>query len=384
MAARTPRRPWHRAENREAASLDSTVPDPARWAAQLRELEPDLRGHLCRMHPDVPADAPLRFRPVVVRASHHMCVVETGTEPVRRLFLKGPLKSREPTRESLETEGRVLTEVAPAIAEKNQATRCPQLVAYRPDRELLILEMVEGEHLDSILFGFGRIQARRHLARILGLCGEWLARFHALTQSEEEGNPLEQVLDALGEPPVRDAFDRYAGRHTWEATRDLAEVFYVNYRDFRKPVCLVHRDFTPYHVLIGDGRVYVVDLASSARGYAYEDLAVFTAFYDVRLPWRRAVAAWRMGLRSQREAFLGAYCRATAPLVGVEVATLRLARLIALARLARGLEARDTWLRATRTWLAGFWLRLRFRSVCREELGALERAADLVIARAAR
>jgi hypothetical protein len=42
----------------------------------------------------------------------------------------------------------------------------------------------------------------------------------------------------------------------------------------------VHGVFAPYHILVSEGRIYVLDLESSRAGYPYEDLALFQADAD--------------------------------------------------------------------------------------------------------
>ena len=95
----------------------------------------------------------------------------------------------------LAAESRLLSEVAPRISAQNPATRCPRALAYRASPGLLALEAVEGPRLDAVLFGLASTRERRDVGRLLELCGEWLARFHELTRTGEEGNPFEWALE---------------------------------------------------------------------------------------------------------------------------------------------------------------------------------------------
>ena len=84
-------------------------------------------------------------------------------------------------------EHRLLTEVAPLISAVNPAVRCSLVVAYDPKQPLLMLEMIDGRDLKSVLFGRGPAPGPRELLALLGLCGGWLARFHALSSRRGAG-----------------------------------------------------------------------------------------------------------------------------------------------------------------------------------------------------
>ena len=343
---------------------------------QLRDLEPEIRLHLSRIFPDVAQATPLDLQLLQVDCAHWMVVASTRTRPARRLLVKGPRKYG-PSPAKLEMERHLLAGIVPQIIAGNPLTRSPQLLASYPDRQLLLLEMVEGVHLYSMLFGLRDLGARRRLPDLISLCAEWLARFHRLTESGETGNPFDWLIEELERPRAQDVLERYAGPETRAALCELAHWARDRYPDFRRPLCLLHRRFAPYHVLVQGRRIYVFDLETNpAHGYPYEDLAHFTTYADIVFPWRYAAGIMRMNLAEQRRTFLEAYVRHTSPLTEPEQAVLRFARVLAMVSYASDLEKEDTGKRRLRGWVGKPWYRHRFRLVCREELAALREMAS--------
>jgi hypothetical protein len=331
--------------------------------------------------PDLPPDAPVRGRRLRRTRGHDIEVWEATREPERRLVLKRrrvpaghrPNRTERPDH-SMATEHRVLTEVAPRISEQNPATRCPRVLAYRPAARLLALEAVDGPTLDSVLFGLAPTRARRQVGRLLELCGEWLARFHELTRTGEEGNPFEWMLEQLTLPAVQAVFDRAAEGPTWVGLCEAARGLCAAHPTFRVALCAVHKVFAPYHVLVSDGRIYVIDLETSCTGYPYEDLALFDAYYDMRPPWQTALASTRLPIVEQRRALLRGYARHAPAFREADGLVLRLARLHSLIRLPLYWEGLREGASA-KSWLRWRWWRRRFRAVYAEELAHLQRAA---------
>jgi hypothetical protein len=178
--------------------------------------------------PDLPADAPLRLPRLRPAGWHDIVSVEVVRQPERRLVLKAlPPSDHDTPRQNqrrvpmLAAEYRLLSEVAPQIAAQNPATRCPRALAYRPSPGLLALEAVRGPTLDHALFGLAPTRERRQVRHLVELCGEWLARFHQLTRTREEGNFFEWVLEAFSQPAVGAILERCGARAT---QRDLCEV----------------------------------------------------------------------------------------------------------------------------------------------------------------
>ena len=264
-----------------------------------------------------------------------MALVETGSRPVRRLIVKGPAAagwSRDMRTERFARETWLLTEIAPRIAAKNPRARCPAVLAADPDRQVLLLEMVPGNSLKSRLFGVGRVARPDDTAALLRLCGEWLAQFHALTRSPEDGNPFDWVIARLDVEWTRWVFERYAGHDAFSEMCALAQRARGRYADFRRPLCWVHGLFGPHHVLVHEGSIYVIDLESSHLGYPYEDLAFFSTSQEMFVPWRRGLGTWRMKATERHEIFVAGYFGHAVSLTPPEAVIMRFARLLALVR----------------------------------------------------
>jgi aminoglycoside phosphotransferase (APT) family kinase protein len=330
--------------------------------------------------PDLPLDAPLRSRRLRPAGWHDIVSVEEARQPGRRLVLKAlPPSDHDTPRQNqrrvpmLAAEYRLLSEIAPRIAAQNPATRCPRALAYRPSPGLLALEAVRGPTLDHVLFGLAPTRERRRVRHLLELCGEWLARFHQLTRTREEGNPFEWVLEAFSQPAVGAIFERCGARATQrdlcEVTRALCSAF----PGFRTPRCAIHGVFAPYHILVSEGRIYVLDLESSRAGYPYEDLALFQAYYDFRLPWHTSLASTRLPIGEHLPALRDGYARHAPWFREPDELMLRLARLHALIRFP--LEWRYVVERhPVKSVLRWRWWSGRFQSAYAEELPILRQA----------
>lgn len=271
-------------------------------------------------------------------------------------------------------EHRVLTEIAPRISDRNPATRCPRVLAYRPGSRMLALEVVKGPTLDAVLFGLAPTRERRQVGRLLELCGEWLAHFHAVTRTGEQRNPFAWALEQFTLPAVRAVFDRAAEGPTWVGLCEVARDLHDAYPTFRVARCAIHRVFAPYHVLVSEGRIYVIDLETSCTGYPYEDLALFDAYYELRLPWQTALAATRLPIAEQRRALLRGYARYAPGFQEPDEVVLRLARLHALIRYPLYWESLGQRV-SSKSWLRWRWWWRRFRAVYAEELPLLRHAA---------
>jgi hypothetical protein len=160
-------------------------------------LDAEVRDLFRAVYPQLPAGAPLRHRRLRADGWHDFVVVEAPGTPARRLVVKAMRAPDRATPRQIERQGpmlaaeyRLLTEVAPAIAAANPATRCPRALAYRASPGLLALEAVPGRTLARVLFGMSPTAERRDVRRLLELSGEWLGLFHQLTRTAEAGNPF--------------------------------------------------------------------------------------------------------------------------------------------------------------------------------------------------
>src|SRR5579864_2203605 len=274
-----------------------------RLADVVVELQKDILERLqpAVVHSELPA---VRVRRMTRGSMHDVAAVEMekNGSSVRFFAKTDMLNYKGPQR--LESEEYILRQVAPPIWESNARTRCPQLLAFFPDHKLLLLEMVEGKSLKELLFDVGA--PRVDVAEFLKLTGEWLGRFHATTE-KHQGNPFDWLETAFSEEKVRNAFQASGVAPLYPQLVALLEQFRQDYRDFRRPQCQLHSEFTPLHVLVKGDAIYVIDFGSTHPGYGYEDVAMFLTFFDGLLPWRALAGSRRLPLAQQKSAFYDAY-----------------------------------------------------------------------------
>ena len=242
--------------------------------------------------------------PLPCKSIHQIGIVEiSGKKTLLRCLVKGNVPNYLGA-QKLDMEHYVLSQIAPQISALNAKTRCPRALAFFPREELLFLELIEGRDLKSILFDL--VPSRPDLPQLLRLTGEWLAHLHRDTR-EGEGNPFDWLEDRFDADRIRGTFEKCGARHLYRAVRHLLQTFRRAHKSFTRPLCQLHGEFTPLHVLVRDDSIYVIDFGSTARGFACEDVALFTTFYENLQPWR-SVAGWiRVPFRKQKSSFLAAY-----------------------------------------------------------------------------
>ena len=341
--------------------------------AYLRDMEPALLETLRCLLPGVADTSTLHIRRLGEDSSHVIALLASRTEPDVRIILKArPPHSR--LSQDLGVEAALYRDIAPKVWATNSATRCPEFLAYLPDPGVLFLEAVEGSRLDHALFHLGHNSVSQPLPYLIELAAEWLAHFHThttLATTAPLGGPFETLAELFLEEHVHRVFLRHGSPELYKRVRRVVDMLARRYHDFQIPACMVHGEFAPYHVLIADRRIYVIDLASSHRGYPYQDVAYFTTFYDALLPWRRVIGEWRLPFRGQTDLFLRTYFAMTGPPPEPMMVALRLARIHAMTIYARQLEAEGTWKRQIYSQVARRLLGSRFRTLCYTELDAL-------------
>jgi Ser/Thr protein kinase RdoA (MazF antagonist) len=340
--------------------------------AWLRHVEPDLRAHLRRQVPDLSSATALTIRRPEGYSSHHVAIVEVAAGGEQGgVFLKAGRTAAQDAR--MDAEHRFLTEVAPLISQTMPGARCPAVLAYYPDRQVLLLQVVKGGSLRLALSGLGGIKLRRHLPAVLSLAAIWLGRLHTMTRTEDVGNPFAWIRQALEHPGIAGVFARYGDPGSHAAFLDVGRQLHRRYEAYRRPRCVIHGAFSPRHVLVDNDEIYVIDLEHSRSGYPYEDLATFLRAYEMLLPWKRLLASRSMNLAEQQDCFLRAYWAEAGLPTPMDGVIMRLARVHALAEALGGSGARS-WkpARATALSVARWtWWGRRFRQVCRKELSAL-------------
>ncbi|HUA15082.1 MAG TPA: phosphotransferase [Verrucomicrobiae bacterium] len=312
----------------------------------------------------------VKIVPLPHQSMHEVAAVEIAQNGnLVRFFAKGDLANYGgPQR--LETEEYVLKSIAPEIWRANPRTRCPQVLAFFPERKLLLLEMVEGKSLKELLFDVGRNHS--NLPDLLALSGEWLGRFHAATQCEQ-ANPFEWLEGSFAEAKVQDVFRNCGVAELYPALATLLQRFRLDYPDFRRPLCRIHSEFTPLHVLVKDDSIYVIDFGSSRVGFGYEDVATFTTFFDTLLPWRAIAGSMRLPLSQQKDIFRESYFAHRQMTFGVpDNIVMRFAYLQAMAHHESCRETIPVSPAAAIYATAGrAWVRRRFAGLARRELAYL-------------
>jgi tRNA A-37 threonylcarbamoyl transferase component Bud32 len=348
----------------------------ARLVHVIHELQEDI---LERLQPHVVGSIPAMVNVRSLSRSttiHAVAAVEIGRNGTAlRCFAKGDVANYQgPQR--LETEDHILRHVAPEIWKANPRTRCPQVLAFFPHHKLLLLEMVDGKSLKELLFDVGA--TRSDIPDLLALAGEWLGRFHAITRGEQ-ADPFAWVKSAFAGKKVRDAFQECAVSELYSPLEGLLQRFAREYPDFRRPLYQLHAEFTPLHVLVKDDAIYVIDFGSSRRGFGYEDVALFTSFFDSLLPWRAVAGFLRLPLAQQKRTFMESYLMHCEETFGSpDQIVMSFARLHAMAHYVSCREPIPfAWPTALYAQIGRLWVRRQFAALARRELAFLQQMASV-------
>jgi Ser/Thr protein kinase RdoA (MazF antagonist) len=341
--------------------------------SRITETVEELREDILRQISPVSAGAStssVKIIPLPHKAMHEVASVEIGQNGrAVRFFAKSDMADYDgPQR--LETEEDVLRNIAPEIWHANPRTRCPQVLAFFADHKLLLLEMVDGKSLKELLFNMGASDS--NLPDLLALSGEWLGRFHALTQSQQ-ANPFEWLETSFAQQKVKDVFRNCGVSDLYPTLSNLLQQFRRDYPDFRRPLCRLHSEFTPLHVLVKNDAIYVIDFGSSRVGFGYEDVAMFTTFFDILLPWRALAESLRLPLAQQKDIFRESYFAHRQQTFGVpDNIVMRFAYLQAMAHHESCREKIPSSPAAALYATAGrAWVRRRFAALARRELAYL-------------
>jgi tRNA A-37 threonylcarbamoyl transferase component Bud32 len=333
----------------------------------LDKLKEDIAERL-QLPPSARGAAVIRARLLRHSSIHTVAALEVGSNGAAvRCFAKSNVANYQgPQR--LDREEQFLRDVAPRIWEANQKARSPRVLAFFPRQELLLLEMVEGKSLKKLLFD-------SRIPNLVQLTGEWLGHLHSITKGEQ-GDPFEWLENAFStEKKVRDAFYDCSVATLYPGVLELLRRCRREYAGFRRPQCTVHGEFTSLHVLVKGDSIYVIDFGSSHLGFGYEDVAFFSTFYDILLPWRVAAGYLRFPLTRQKNLFLKSYFEHCEQTWGpADEIVLRFANLRAMA------QHESCWERTQENWPASLylkiarrWVRGRFAALARREFAALQR-----------
>ncbi len=340
-----------------------------RLAGTVRSLREDIMRQLQPAGGDTALDA-FNAYPLSRSSMHAVAAVEMGRNgSAVRFFAKGDVDYHGPQR--LETEEYVLRCIAPEIWQANAKTRCPRVLAFFPEQELLLLEMVDGKSLKDVLFGLG--PSPGNLSDLLALSGEWLARFHAITQSAP-ANPFEWLESAFAGKKIRDVFHNCGVAELYPALANLLQQFRVKYPHFCRPLCRVHSEFIPLHVLVKNDAIYVIDFGASRLGFGYEDVAMFSTFFDALLPWRAVAGSLHLRLAKQKNIFRKSYLAHCQQTFGVpDHIVMRFAYLLAMAHHESCWEKTPASpAAALHAFVGRAWVRRRFAARARREFACLQ------------
>jgi Phosphotransferase enzyme family len=341
-----------------------------RLAERVARLEPEILAMIPSREP-----ATLRICPLHERSVHEIAILELVRASGRaHYFVKSTVEGYS-GKQDLATEGKILAEVGPRIAACNPETRCPQCLAFFPEEKLLIEEFVPGPSLKSLLFDFMAPAADvRYLSE---LSGEWLAHFHTQTRYGT-GAPFEWLWEEFRDDLLGETFRRCRIPELYEVALRLLRRFSRQFPDLSRPICQVHGEFTPLHILVRDRAIYVIDFGSSRRGFAHADLARFSTFCETLLPWRRAAALPRLPVSRQTSSFLRSYAaHAGIAFAPADDVIMRFARLCAMA------HQQVNWERGPRSHserlplqVRRTWTRWRFASLARHEIRQLQQTVE--------
>jgi tRNA A-37 threonylcarbamoyl transferase component Bud32 len=310
------------------------------------------------------------FRPFAPRAMHKVGTLELRNNgSTVRCFAKSTAANyRGPQR--LEREEHILRDVTPKICVANQNTRTPRVLAFFPDRRLLLLEFIDGSRLKNLVFA-------RNIPHFVSLAGEWLARLHATTESGE-ANPFAWLETALTEEKVRTAFEHCSAAPLYQPIVKLLGRFHQQFPNFRQPLCLVHGEFTSLHVLTKGESIYVIDFGSSRTGFGSEDVAFFSTFHNALLPWRQIAGYLRYPLSAQSKIFLQSYFKHCGRIVSpVDEIVLRFANIRAIALHGSCWEVeRKGWAQKIYACLGRQWIRRQVAAVVQQEFRYLQQIAS--------
>jgi tRNA A-37 threonylcarbamoyl transferase component Bud32 len=342
----------------------------------ISELGPETLAEVAGLPSSQTAASQVRVRTVSHPGIHPVGVAQIRNGSASAFVFAKVQRTDYSGHQTLERELQFLSEVGPLISAENPALRCPAPIAYYPERGLLLMEFVSGRSLKHHLFDINyRISSAGSLslAQLLQNAGQWLGRLHRLTMRSDTGNPLEWALSELERPRTVDIFHRYSQKDSYEELLTILRRYLDRNPGFSRNLCQVHGEFTPIHVMVAADAIYVVDFGNSKSGFVYEDVGLFTGFYDCLLPWRAAAGAIRLNLEKQKEVFFKSYLEQAPVAFGPpDIAIMRWVRLISSARMLEGSGRRykgfgnRAYLRLTQRILNN-----AFAALCREELAMI-------------
>jgi tRNA A-37 threonylcarbamoyl transferase component Bud32 len=264
--------------------------------------------------------------PFKTRSRHFLTIIEAVDGRNRKRLLAKGAPEGNIGNQNLHAEYQLLSEICPKIESSHTLSCSPRIVAYFPERNLLVREWVHGRSLASALLGASSsFAARETLWRI----GAWLGALHAVTWDQERGNPCDFLLEYFCRPKVASSIRSWLGPQGYDELLTLVQD--VTRRDAgQTPMLVTHHDFSPANVMVTESGFQIIDFASARPGFAYHDVTLFKCFYEALPFWRRRLMSRLEPIDVQMDAFMDGYKSKTGGLWEFDQQMLSLFRLRSL------------------------------------------------------
>lgn len=293
---------------------------------QARFLKEEIDRNVEVFFPGWSGREKIRVSPFKARSRHLLTMIEAVEGGKQKRLLAKGAPTGNIGNQDLHVEYQLLSEICPKI-DGSQASSCsPRIVAYYPERNLLVREWVQGRSLMSALVSPGAFfPVRETLWRV----GEWLGALHAATWGREHGNPCDFLLEYFCRPNVAASIHSWLGPKAYDELLALVEK--VTRRDAgQTPLVITHHDFSPANVMITESGFQIIDFASARPGFAYHDITLFKCFYEILPFWKRRLMSRQEPIDVQVDVFMDGYRSKTGELWEFNQQMLSLFRLRSL------------------------------------------------------
>ncbi len=163
----------------------------------------------------------------------------------------------------------------------------PQAYCFLPDKRAILMEWIDAETVQSILWRWTFLSAKRR--QTVKDTGSWLRQFHEVSHIADqplEGEKLTQKLVAQCSKHNASAASP-AIKQSIELFEKAASALKVS-----TPHALLHGDFTTRNILLQDGKPIGVDIWGARMGSVFEDAARFVTYAAINSPFSLAASPW--------------------------------------------------------------------------------------------
>ncbi|MEZ0174969.1 MAG: phosphotransferase [Candidatus Reddybacter sp.] len=201
--------------------------------------------------------------------------------PAIDIFLKRitiPGKEQSIIKEALIRETHLLEKLNKYLPEESV-----ELIASFPEQQTIATKGCAGNSIDELINAHQfwwqpGLKSKAQRQRLAQLCGDWLKRFHALTEQNDQ--LLKPWYDYLnGEMDWRtQALQQGQTRHA-SLYRKVADKFYSDLREQEQyaPTNIYHGDFAPHNIFDNQHKITVIDFFGAQTGSKLMDLINFIA-----------------------------------------------------------------------------------------------------------